>query len=132
MKNVCLIFFLINVYLVGNIHSYAASSVLLDEIKKTNTYNFSIEFEGFKPSEVSDFAAYYRQYTGFISDEIVSQSASYTKVLYRVDAKRETIMSNLQKTADVNGYEVLLRNAEHKIHIKLLAKNQRSLKYQEW
>lgn len=108
------------------------SAPTLINVENDKTISLTLEFEGFSPQEVSKFAAYYREYSGFKSEQVMSQTSSVTILLYTSHASKELILNNLQKTADINGFNVLMRSVDNRVHVRLLSKTENSLNYREW
>ncbi len=101
-------------------------------VEDKNKIILTVEFEKFTPQEVAKFAAYYRQYKGYESAQVLNQTSSLTSLLYTSFSSKELILNNLQKTANINGFKVLMRSVDDRIHIRLLSKTQNSLDFKEW
>jgi hypothetical protein len=101
-----------------------------DDVAKNTQY--TITLSQFSASQLLQFQKFLRTYSAYQSDSIVAQNSISTQMSYYYGDSKALLLSNISKTAEHLGLQVLLRSAINDIDIRLVNVNAKSIPYKQW
>jgi hypothetical protein len=93
---------------------------------------YRLLFNQFTPAQVSQMRSFMRQYSGYQSDNIITQSSISTEINYSSSASKDLLVNNFRRTAQHLGMQVLVRSSAQQINIRFIQLTPKSLPYKQW